>query len=246
MLTSPRCPSARQRLMPFLLTRFTCPTALMRPAAAAMKKEQARAMQALLQQHHTAGKPVSVRIRDVRQIEPALLAEADVLYLGGELMGNRTLQDEVGRLNTPVVLCQENTTAPMNGWWPPSISLCAATIILYWAKRARSASSRSTLTGWMWTPSCACAKESHLPVLANITRLRHGEYAQRRLVVSWPPLRVLMRWRAACRITDRTPRPSESSSYGLWCAFLKACAGKPICGRNRLNWPLETINLFST
>ena len=40
------------------------------------EKEQVRAMQALLQQHHAAGKPVLVRIRDVRQIEPALLAEA--------------------------------------------------------------------------------------------------------------------------------------------------------------------------
>ncbi len=31
------------------------------------------------------------------------LAEAMCFDLGGELMGNRTLQDEVGRLNTPVV-----------------------------------------------------------------------------------------------------------------------------------------------
>lgn len=70
------------------------------------EKNQIRTMQALMQQYHAAGKPVIVRIRDVRQIAPALNAQADILYLGGELMGNRALQDEVGRLNTPVVLCK--------------------------------------------------------------------------------------------------------------------------------------------
>ena len=56
---------------------------------------------------HDAGKPVLVRIRDVRQIDAVLDAGADVLYLGGELMGNRMLADEIGRLNTPLVLCKD-------------------------------------------------------------------------------------------------------------------------------------------
>lgn len=71
------------------------------------EKAQIQAMRDEIEAIHAAGKPVLVRIRDVRQIEAALGAQADILYLGGELMSNRALQDEVGRLNTPAVLCKD-------------------------------------------------------------------------------------------------------------------------------------------
>ena len=142
------------------------------------EKEQVRAMQALLQQHHTAGKPVLVRIRDVRQIEPALLAEADVLYLGGELMGNRTLQDEVGRLNTPVVLCKDKHHRA-DEW------LVAAEHIALRGNHHIILGEAGTLS---FEPEhtyrldvdaiVRVRKESHLPVLANITRLWHGDMPQ--------------------------------------------------------------------
>ena len=142
------------------------------------EKEQVRAMQALLQQHHAAGKPVLVRIRDVRQIEPALLAEADVLYLGGELMGNRTLQDEVGRLNTPVVLCKDKHHRA-DEW------LVAAEHIALRGNHHIILGEAGTLS---FEPEhtyrldvdaiVRVRKESHLPVLANITRLWHGDMPQ--------------------------------------------------------------------
>nr|MBP8045585.1 chorismate mutase [Neisseria sp.] len=117
-------------------------------------------------------------IRDVRQIEPALLAEADVLYLGGELMGNRTLQDEVGRLNTPVVLCKDKHHRA-DEW------LVAAEHIALRGNHHIILGEAGTLS---FEPEhtyrldvdaiVRVRKESHLPVLANITRLWHGDMPQ--------------------------------------------------------------------
>ncbi|WP_037585534.1 chorismate mutase [Stenoxybacter acetivorans] len=56
---------------------------------------------------HQAEKPVLVRVRDIRQLSAVLKAEADFIYLGGELMAGRDLQEEIGRLNVPVVLCKD-------------------------------------------------------------------------------------------------------------------------------------------
>lgn len=76
-------------------------------AAQANEREQVRLMRSAVADSHQVGKPVLVRVRDVRQIAHALAAEADILYLGGELMTNRALHHEVGCLNTPVVLCKD-------------------------------------------------------------------------------------------------------------------------------------------
>ncbi len=58
-------------------------------------------------------------------------------------------------------------------------------------------------------------KESDLPVLANITRLWHGDTPQEACFISRPPLRVLMCGEQPAVIMNVTPRPSESFSDGL-------------------------------
>ncbi len=142
------------------------------------EKTQIRAMQQALAQHHAAGKPVLVRIRDVRQIAPALAAEADILYLGGEMMGNRALQDEVGRLNTPVVLCKDKHHRA-DDW------LVAAEHIALRGNHHIILGEAGTLS---FEPEhtyrldvdavVRVRKVSHLPVIANITRLWHGDMPQ--------------------------------------------------------------------
>ena len=44
--------------------------------------------------------------RAAAQIEAALSADADMLYLGGEMLANRHLQQLAGSLNLPLVLCK--------------------------------------------------------------------------------------------------------------------------------------------
>ena len=132
-----------------------------------------------LQRLHEAGKPVLVRIRDVRQIEAALAAEADILYLGGELMDNRALQDEVGRLNTPVVLCKrQNTIARTTG-------LVAAEHIAQRGNRHVILGEAGTLSfePEHYTPAGrrrhrARAAREPSAAIVNITRLWHNDMPQ--------------------------------------------------------------------
>ena len=142
------------------------------------EKEQIRTMQSVVARCHEAGRPAVVRIRDVRQIVPALEAEADVLYLGGELMSNRALQDEVGRLNTPVVLCKDKHHRA-DEW------LVAAEHIALRGNHHIILGEAGTLSFEPEHPYrldvdaiVRVRKASHLPVIANITRLWHGDMPQ--------------------------------------------------------------------
>ncbi|OSI16497.1 chorismate mutase [Neisseria dumasiana] len=147
-------------------------------AVAHNEHEQIRAMQAEVAKYHAAGKPVIVRIRDVRQLAPTLDAEADILYLGGELMSNRALQDEVGRLNTPVVLCKDKHHRA-DEW------LVAAEHIALRGNHHIILGEAGTLS---FEPEhtyrldvdaiVRVRRVSHLPVIANITRLWHGDMPQ--------------------------------------------------------------------
>ena len=151
------------------------------------EKTQIRRMRETLDESHAAGRPVLVRVRDVRQIAPALQAGADILYLGGELMGNRTLQNEVGRLNTPVVLCKDKHHL-YNEW------LVAAEHIALRGNHQIILGESGTLSFEpdrqyrFDTDSVVRVRLlSHLPVLANITRLWHNGMPQeilRRLAVA--------------------------------------------------------------
>ncbi|MFC3873941.1 chorismate mutase [Neisseria musculi] len=141
-------------------------------------KEQIRTMQAAVACCHEADKPAVVRIRDVRQLAPALEAETDVLYLGGELMNNRALQDEVGRLNTPVVLCKDKHHRA-DEW------LVAAEHIALRGNHHIILGEAGTLSFEPEHPYrldvdaiVRVRKASCLPVIANITRLWHGDMPQ--------------------------------------------------------------------
>ena len=124
------------------------------------------------------GKPVIVRIRDVRQIDEALSAGADILYLGGSMMTNRTLLDEVGRLNTPVVLCKDKHHR-VDDW------LVAAEHIALRGNSHIMLGEAGTLS---FEPEHAyrldvdaivrVRKVCRLPVIANITRLWHNDMPQ--------------------------------------------------------------------
>ena len=142
------------------------------------EKEQIRLLRQTLSDSHAAGRPVLVRIREVRQIRQVLEAEADILYLGGELMTNRVLQDEVGRLNTPVVLCKDKHHS-YNEW------LVAAERIALRGNHQIILGESGTLSFESDHPYrldteavVRVRRLSHLPVLANITRLWHGDMPQ--------------------------------------------------------------------
>ena len=142
------------------------------------EKVQIQNMKAAVTRLHAAGKPVLVRIRDVRQIEAALNAEADILYLGGELMSNRALQDEVGRLNTPVVLCKDKHHR-VDDW------LVAAEHIALRGNHHIILGEAGTLS---FEPEhtyrldvdaiVRVRRVTHLPVIANIMRLWHNDMPQ--------------------------------------------------------------------
>lgn len=124
------------------------------------------------------GKPVIVRIRDVRRIDDALSAGADILYLGGSMMNNRTLLDEVGRLNTPVVLCKDKHHRA-DDW------LVAAEHIALRGNSHIMLGEAGTLS---FEPEHAyrldvdaivrVRRVCRLPVIANITRLWHNDMPQ--------------------------------------------------------------------
>lgn len=142
------------------------------------EKEQVARMRDALLHCHESGLPVLVRIRDVRQIAPALANEADILYLGGELMVNRMLQDEVGRLNTPLILCKDKHHFYKE--WLVAAERVAlkgnSQIILGEAGTLGFASEHIHRLD---VDAIARVKSlSHLPVLANIAGLWHNDISQ--------------------------------------------------------------------
>ncbi len=147
-------------------------------AAAVHEKAQEKNMREVLAACHAADKPALVRVRDVRQISAALSAEADVLYLGGELMSNRALLEEVGRLNTPLVLCKDKHHS-FNDW------LVAAEFVALQGNHHIILGEAGTLSFERDHPyrldveAIARVRQlSYLPVLANISRLWHNGLPQ--------------------------------------------------------------------
>lgn len=131
-------------------------------------------MQQQIKQAHATNKPVWLRIRDVRQLEPALQAEADIIYLGGELMSNRTLLNEVGCLNIPVVLCKDKHHQ-VDEW------LIAAEHIALKGNHHLMLGEAGTLSLERNAPyrldveAIVKARQiTHLPIVANISRLAHA------------------------------------------------------------------------
>lgn len=140
--------------------------------------EQVRTLRDGLARCHAAGKPALVRIRDVRQIEAALDAEADILYLGGELMSNRALQDEVGRLNTPVVVCKDKHHR-VDDWLVAAEHIAVRGNHHIILGEAGTLSFEPEHTYRLDTDAVVRVRRtSHLPVIANISRLWHNDMPQ--------------------------------------------------------------------
>ena len=76
------------------------------PDVAHDSKAAERALSRATAACRAAGKAAVVRIRAAAQIEAALEADADMLYLGGEMLADRHLQQLAGSLNLPLVLCK--------------------------------------------------------------------------------------------------------------------------------------------
>ncbi len=130
-----------------------------------------RRMQAQIALAHAAQQPVLLRLRDVRQLDAALDAQADVLYLGGELMGNRTLQNEVGRLNTPVVLTKDKHHT-VDDWLLAAEHIALQGNHQIILGEAGTLSLSKTQTFRLDVDAVAAVRQlSHLPVLVNVLNL---------------------------------------------------------------------------
>ena len=86
-------------------------------------------------------------------------------------MDNRALQDEVGRLNTPVVLCKDKHHRA-DDW------LVAAEHIAQRGNRHVILGEAGTLSFEPEHTRRLVRRASHLPVIVNITRLWHNDMPQ--------------------------------------------------------------------
>lgn len=151
------------------------------PMSAAAQKQ---AMVAQIKAVHALGKPAMVRLRDVRQLDAVLNAEADVLYLGGELMENVFLQNEIGRLNTPVVLCKDKHH-PLEAWLKAAERIMLQGNHYVMLGEAGTLALNDLSNYRLDIEAIAVAKSvSHLPIVANVTQLgqKHLSVA---LLKSW-------------------------------------------------------------
>ncbi len=134
-------------------------------------KENSNSAREAIKHWHSLGIPVLVRIHDPRQIDTMLAADADILYLGGELSANAALAREVGRLNTPLVLCKDRHHNSDD--WLRAAERVALhgnhQIIL---GEAGTLNLHQTIPTRLDCEAIAIARAlSHLPVLADLTHL---------------------------------------------------------------------------
>lgn len=135
-------------------------------------KEIARQLIIQIEQHHQQNQVVFVRIRDSSQLDDVLLAEADALYLGGELLANPSILKSVGCLNTPVVVCKDAHHS-VRDWL-----MAAEKMVLHGNQHVilgEAGSLQFNSPHWrLDVDAIVAAKQlSHLPVLANISQLAH-------------------------------------------------------------------------
>lgn len=145
------------------------------------EKDAAKKMIGDIQNLHENQKVAWVRVRDSSHLDYALLAQADVLYLGGELLANQHILQKIGCLNTPVVICKDAHHA-VRDW------LLAAEQIVLGGNQHVILGDAGTLS-WHGAPlrldvdAIVAAKHlSHLPVLADVSRLAHRHMPQARLL----------------------------------------------------------------
>ena len=155
-----------------LLDPFYLPANPYAPSSSLSESEIARQLQRSSADWHRAEKAVAIRIRDSAHIQAALNAEADLLYLGGELINNRHILHELGSLNVPVIVCKD-IHHTVRDW------LIAAEQIVLRGNQHILLGEAGTLSlhgapNHLDVDAIAQAKQqSHLPVLANISGLAH-------------------------------------------------------------------------
>ena len=150
-------------------------------AGVSSEEQQLRHLTAEVNNSHQRNQPVMVRVRDLRQLDGVLLAGADLVYLGGEHLESRNMQQEIGRLNLPVVVCKDKHHT-LEQW------LVAAERVAMYGNHQIVLGETGTLSINHRHPYrldieaiAAAVKHSHLPVLANVTRLGNGLLNQHQL-----------------------------------------------------------------
>ena len=145
------------------------------------EEQQLRALPTAVVVHHQQNQPVMVRVRDLRQLDGVLLAGADIVYLGGEWLESRSMQQEIGRLNLPVVVCKDKHHT-LEQW------LVAAERVAMYGNHQIVLGEAGTLSINHRHPYrldveaiAEAVKHSHLPVLANVARLGNGLLSQAQL-----------------------------------------------------------------
>lgn len=144
-------------------------------------EQQVRALPHQVAATHQQQRPVIARVRDLRQLDTVLDAQVDVVYLGGEWLESRSMQVEVGRLNLPIVMCKDKHHT-LEQW------LVAAERVAMHGNHQIILGEAGTLNINQRHPYrldveaiAEAVKHTHLPVLANVTRLGHGVLSQAQL-----------------------------------------------------------------
>ena len=150
-------------------------------AGVSSEEQQLRDLTQEVGKSHQGNRPVMVRVRDLRQLDGVLLAGADIVYLGGEHLESCSMQQEIGRLNLPVVVCKDKHHT-LEQW------LVAAERVAMYGNHQILLGETGTLSINHRHPYrldieaiAAAVKHSHLPVLANVSRLGNGLLSQSQL-----------------------------------------------------------------
>lgn len=158
-----------------LLDPFYLPDNPYTAAASLNENDIAAQLPQLIAAQHEIQRAVAIRVRDSRHIQAALNAQADLLYLGGEMLTNRVLLHEIGSLNVPTILCKA-THHNVRDW------LVAAEQVVMRGNQHLILGEAGTLN--LHNPNhlrldvdaiAAARQLSHLPVLANIAHLSHRQ-----------------------------------------------------------------------
>lgn len=123
---------------------------------------------------HKQNRAVAVRVRDSLHIQAALNAQADLLYLGGEMLTNRHLLHEIGSLNVPTILCKA-THHSVRDWLVAAEQIVLRGNQLVILGEAGTLNLHSAYLRLDVDAIAAAKKLSHLPVLANISHLAHRQ-----------------------------------------------------------------------
>ncbi|MDK4707712.1 3-deoxy-D-arabino-heptulosonate 7-phosphate synthase [Kingella negevensis] len=131
--------------------------------------------------HHQNNQPVIIKIHDSKHIQATFNMQADMIYIGGDLVENRYVLHELGSLNIPVIVCK-HATHTVKDWL-----LAAEQIVLRGNQHvilgdAGTLNPTSEMLRLDVDATVAAKQLSHLPVLADIRLLAHHFMPQETLI----------------------------------------------------------------